>query len=70
MYKARNSLLTENVQRLFILRSKEEDPRWKFNFYGLYAQTTAKQMCIPLYELKLCNNNQNAAQISIRESMN
>ncbi len=56
MFKARNRLLPESLQRLFKSRSNEEDHRWKFNFKSSLARTTLKQMCISVYGVKLWNS--------------
>ncbi len=58
-FKARNIVVLENLQRLFIFRSNNEDQRRKFNFESLCACKTLKQTCISVYGVKLWNSLSN-----------
>lgn len=56
MFKTKNRLLPENLQKLFVFNSEDESHREKFDLKHQVARTTLKEMCISVVGVKIWNS--------------
>ena len=55
MFQARNRALPENLQKLFMFTPEDQNHRRKFDFKHQANQTTLKQMCTSVVDVKIWN---------------
>lgn len=58
VFKAKKRVLPENVQKLFVFTSEDENHRRRLDFKHQVARTTLKQMCVSVIGVKLWNSQQ------------
>ena len=67
MYKARNTLLPINIQKLFCMDiTNNYDFRYKSNFSVKYCRTTKKAMCLSITGVKLGNCLEEGIGLKVR----
>uniref|UniRef100_A0A3B3IP09 Reverse transcriptase domain-containing protein n=1 Tax=Oryzias latipes TaxID=8090 RepID=A0A3B3IP09_ORYLA len=59
MFKARNRDLPEDLQKLFIFTTGDENHRRKYDFKQQIARTTLKQKCLSIAGVKMWNSQEN-----------
>ena len=56
MFRARNGMLPDHLQRMFKLTPDEEEQRRRGNFYQPFARTTLRQMYTAIVGVKMWNS--------------
>ncbi len=59
MFRAKNRILPENLQKLFVFSSEDEEHGRKFHFKNQFAWTTLNQTCVSVVGVKFWNSLQN-----------